>query len=125
VLFGRSSSHFTRVARMFAVEMGIAYELHVVRDLASQNVDEFGGNPALRIPVLRLGDDSWFGSLNVCRVFARSSKRPIQIVWPEDLSEPLLSNAQELILQGMATEVTLIMARSGGGGERPQQASSP
>jgi hypothetical protein len=32
------------------------------------------------------------------------------IVWPEDLHRPLAANAQELVLQGMSSEVTLIMA---------------
>jgi hypothetical protein len=32
------------------------------------------------------------------------------VVWPEELDEPLLANAQELVLQAMATEVSLIMA---------------
>jgi hypothetical protein len=31
-------------------------------------------------------------------------------VWPEQLVTPLLSNAQELVLQAMATEVELILA---------------
>jgi hypothetical protein len=39
------------------------------------------------------------------------------VVWPEDLDTPLLANAQELVLQAMATEVTLIMSKAGGASE--------
>ncbi|MDC0713988.1 glutathione S-transferase domain-containing protein [Stigmatella sp. ncwal1] len=110
-LVGRSSSHFTRVTRIFAAEMRIRCSLRVVHDLMSSDPDDYGGNPALRIPVLQTPQGVWFGALNVCRaLWRRSSLRP-HVIWPEDLDEPLLANAQELILQAMATEVTLIMSK--------------
>ncbi|ATB42688.1 hypothetical protein CYFUS_008167 [Cystobacter fuscus] len=110
VLIGRSSSHFTRVTRIFAAEMRIDYSFRVVRDLMSSDPEDYGGNPALRIPSLRTSRGVWFGALNVCReLWRRSSPRP-RVVWPEELDEPLLANAQELVLQAMATEVSLIMA---------------
>jgi glutathione S-transferase len=111
VITGRSSSHFTRVTRIFAAEMRIDYSFRVVRDLMSSDPGDYGGNPALRIPTLQTPRGVWFGALNVCReLWRRSSLRP-NVVWPEDLDEPLLANAQELVLQAMATEVTLIMAK--------------
>jgi glutathione S-transferase len=121
-LFGRSSSHFTRIARIFAAETGIEYSFEVVRDLLSRSAGDFGGNPSLKIPVLHVGSDTWFGALNVCRALSRESKRNVRIVWPEDLVEPSLANAQELVLQGMATEVTLILSKLGGERDSPHQA---
>jgi glutathione S-transferase-like protein len=114
VIIGRSSSHFTRVTRIFAAEMSIDYSLRVVRDLMSSNAEDYGGNPALKIPSLQTPQGVWFGSLNVCReLWRRSSPRPL-VVWPEDLDKPLLANAQELVLQAMSTEVSLIMGKAAG-----------
>ncbi|KFE63579.1 glutathione S-transferase N-terminal domain-containing protein [Hyalangium minutum] len=114
VLIGRSSSHFTRIARIFAAELGVDHSFQVVRDLMSSNPEDYGGNPALRIPVLKTPQGSWFGALNICReLWRRSSSRP-RVSWPEDLDVPVLANAQELVLQSMATEVTLVMSKVGG-----------
>lgn len=109
LLVGRSSSHFTRVARIFAVELGVAYDFQVVRDLTSLENADYGGNPALKMPSLITSRGSWFGALNVCRELHRMSNSGVRVTWPEDLVEPLASNAQELVVQGMATEVALIM----------------
>jgi hypothetical protein len=117
VIFGRSSSHFTRVARIFASEMRVDYSFRVVRDLMSSDSGDYGGNPALKIPSLQTPQGVWFGSLNVCReLWRRSNPRP-RVVWPEDLDGPLLANAQELVLQAMATEVTMIMGRMANAGD--------
>lgn len=111
VIIGRSSSHFTRVTRIFAAEMGVDYSFQVVRDLMSSELGDYGGNPALKIPSMQTPEGVWFGSLNVCRELWRRSSPRRRVVWPEDLDGPLLANAQELVLQAMATEVTLIMGR--------------
>jgi glutathione S-transferase len=111
VIIGRSSSHFTRVTRIFAAEMGIDYSFRVVRDLMSSDPADYGGNPALRIPTLQTSRGVWFGALNVCRELWRQSSLKPRVVWPEDLEEPVLANAQEFVLQAMATEVALIMAK--------------
>lgn len=111
VIIGRSSSHFTRIARIFAAEMGIGYDLQVVRDLLSSDVADYGGNPALRIPALKTARGVWFGALNVSRELWRQSSRRLRVVWPEELDMPLLANAHELALQAMSTEVSLIMAK--------------
>ncbi|HZH14447.1 MAG TPA: glutathione S-transferase N-terminal domain-containing protein [Archangium sp.] len=114
VIIGRSSSHFTRVTRIFAAEMHVDYSFRVVRDLMSSNPEDYGGNPALKIPSLQTSQGVWFGSLNVCReLWRQSSPRP-RVVWPEDIDEPLLANAQELVLQAMSTEVALIMGKTAG-----------
>ncbi|HEX2871408.1 MAG TPA: glutathione S-transferase N-terminal domain-containing protein [Polyangiaceae bacterium] len=112
-IVGRSSSSFTRVARIFAEELGVPYRLQVVPDLKSLEVDDYGGNPALKVPSLRSGDTTWFGALSICRELARISARSSRIVWPEELAQPLLANAQELVLHAMSTEVGLIMSGTG------------
>ncbi len=117
VIVGRSSSHFTRITRIFAAELRVDYTLQVVRDLMSSNVEDYGGNPALRIPVLRTPRGDWFGALNVSRELWRQSGSKLRVVWPEDLDTPVLANAQELALQAMATEVSLIMGKLGGAGD--------
>jgi glutathione S-transferase len=117
IIVGRSSSHFTRVARIFALELGVACSLRVVFDLTSTDREEFGGNPALKIPILQAPSGTWFGALNICRQLSRQSTLRRRIVWPENLEQPLLANAQELVLQGMATEVNLLMAAV----SRPEQ----
>jgi catechol 2,3-dioxygenase-like lactoylglutathione lyase family enzyme/glutathione S-transferase len=116
VIIGRSSSSFTRVTRIIAAELGIDCDLQVVRDLMSLDAGDYGDNPALKLPSLRSEAGTWFGALSSARALARS--RPgLRIVWPESLDEPLLANAQELVLHAMATEVALIMTKVGGASE--------
>jgi glutathione S-transferase len=117
VITGRSSSHFTRITRIFAAELRIDYSFQVVRDLMSSEPADYGGNPALRIPVLRTPRGVWFGALNVCRELWRQSNPRPRVVWPEELDTPVLANAQEFVLQAMATEVSLVMGKMGGGAE--------
>ncbi|MCP3143871.1 glutathione S-transferase N-terminal domain-containing protein [Pyxidicoccus xibeiensis] len=114
VIVGRSSSSFTRVTRIFASELRVDYSLRVMRDLMSSDVEDYGGNPAFKIPTLLTPRGSWFGALNVCRELWRQSSPRLRVVWPEDLDTPLLANAQELVLHAMATEVNLIMGKVGG-----------
>jgi glutathione S-transferase len=116
-IIGRSSSHFTRVTRIFAAEMRVDYSFQVVRDLMSCDPGDYGGNPALRLPALQTTRGVWFGALNICRELSRQSSYRPRAVWPEDLDEPLLANAQELVVQAMSTEVTLIMAKLSGVGD--------
>lgn len=113
VLVGRSSSVFTRIARIFAIELGVEHSLRVVPDLMAFEAERYGGNPALKLPTLVAPSGTWFGSLAICRELARLSRRTLRLVWPEDLLEPTLANAQELAVQGMTTEVALIMAQEG------------
>lgn len=112
MLVGRSSSHFTRTARIFAAELGVPYRFKVVPDLMATAQDAYAQNPALRVPILETPAGEWFGTLNICRELARRSPENKRIVWPEQLDTPLLANAQELVLQAMATEVELIMSGS-------------
>lgn len=111
ILIGRSSSHFTRVARIFAAELDVSYSLLPLRDLSSPHVAHYGGNPALKIPVLKTESGVWFGSLPVCQEFHRRSSRSLRVIWPHELTTSETSNAQELVLHAMATEVNLLLSR--------------
>jgi glutathione S-transferase len=120
-IVGRSSSSFTRIARIFAAELGVPYELRVVRDLLSTNPDDYAGNPALKLPVLESPDGTWFGALNICRQLALASEQPRSVLWPEALRGSRLVNAQELTLHALGTEVALVMSQLGGAGGSAHQ----
>lgn len=111
VLVGRSSSHFTRIARIFAHELRVEHEFSPVYDITALDKQTFAENPTLRVPSLRAGNDTWFGSLGISRELARRAARPCSIVWPEDLSDAASANAQEIVLETMAAEVTIVTAR--------------
>jgi len=108
-IIGRSSSHFTRVTRVFAHELGVSYGFEPVLDLLSLDAAHYAGNPSLKLPILRDQAATWFGALNICRELARRASAAHRIVWPESLQQRMAANAQELVLQGMASEVTLVM----------------
>lgn len=97
------------MALIFAEEAGIEYELILLNDLIATNPESYSGNPTLRIPVLRVSDQVLFGTRNICRMLARRSTWPLHIVWPENLTNILLMNAQEIIWQSMITQVQLLM----------------
>ena len=117
VLVGRSSSHFTRIARIFATETRVDYAFRPVLDIMSLNPRDYSGNPALKLPVLETAEGTWFGALNICRELLRRSAAPRRIVWPEEFEQALLANAQELVMHAMATEVSLIMSKMAGQGQ--------
>ena len=109
-IHGRSSSHFTRVARVFARALEVAHDFAPVHDLLSQEVRDYGDNPALKLPVLTTEEGPWFGVLSICRELTRRAPASLRIVWPEQLRDRLAANAQELVLQGMTSEVVLVMS---------------
>jgi glutathione S-transferase len=114
-IVGRSSSHFTRVVRIFAEELAVPCELQVVPSLLSTDASSYGANPGLRLPNLIVPNGPpVFGCLGGCRALAELSGRTLRIVWPEDLTSRLARNAHELTLQCMATEVSLIMLGTSG-----------
>lgn len=108
-LHGRQSSHYTRVARMFAHELGVAVEFVPITDLMSLDAADFVGNPALKLPILRVGADAVFGSTNICRVLAREAGAEADVFWPEQADCPLLMNAHELVTHAMAAQVEVVM----------------
>jgi glutathione S-transferase len=108
-IFGRRSSHFTRVTRIFAEELGVAYEIVPIYDLKERDPDLLANNPALKLPTLRIGGDSIFGTENICRTLAEHAGSPAGIVWPEQLRSPVQRNAQELVWHCMAAQVQIVV----------------
>jgi len=113
-LIGRSSSHFTRVARIFALELGVQHAFRPVLDMTSLDAATFAGNPALKVPVLVTAEGPLLGTENICADLARRSGRRASVVLRGDVTERVVQNAEELTLHAMATEVTLIMAKLAG-----------
>ncbi|TAK19572.1 MAG: glutathione S-transferase family protein [Myxococcaceae bacterium] len=110
-LVGRSSSHFTRVAAIFAYELGVPFELLVVSDLTSLDAAAYGGHPALKVPALRVGASVVFGAENIARRLAEIAGRGSdpRVVWPERLTADAARNAQELTWLAMSAQVQLIL----------------
>lgn len=109
VIIGRQSSHYTRVVRMLAIELGVAVELEPIHDLLSQDPAVFAGNPALKLPALRVDGDVVWGSVNACRALARMSAAGEDgVSWPEQARSPRLMNAHELVTHAMAAQVEVV-----------------
>jgi glutathione S-transferase len=108
-IIGRSSSHFTRVTRIFAAELGVTYELQPVFDMSSRDPATYGGHPAMKLPNLQIDGRTVFGMQNICRALARIAPRRPTIIWPETIDDDLLANAQELVLHSMAAQVQIIL----------------
>jgi len=107
-IIGRSSSLFTRLPLLFAEELGVPYELVPIHDMTALGPEVYAGNPALKLPILRVQDSVLFGALNICRAIDERAERPARIVWPEELRSVLTRNAQELVWHGMAAQVQLV-----------------
>lgn len=121
-LFGRQSSHYTRVARIFVAELAVPCEFRPVLDLAALDEAAYAGNPALKVPVLHGPNGALFGTANICRELERRAERPRCVLWSESFSDPVLANAQELVLHVMNTGVALVMARLGVAADVPPTA---
>jgi glutathione S-transferase len=116
ILIGRSSSHYTRVARIFALELGVPHAFEPVLDLTSPDAATYAGNPALKIPVLVDDAGPLFGTENICRELLRRSQTRARVVLRGDVANRLVANAEEITLHLMSTEVSLIMAKLAGDG---------
>jgi glutathione S-transferase len=110
VLVGRSSSHFTRTARVFALELGVAHRFHPVLDMTTLDVAAYAGNPALKVPILVDGRGPLYGTENICRELTRRSGLADRVVLRGDISNRLVANAEELVLHAMNTGVALVMS---------------
>lgn len=104
---GRSSSHYTRLARMFAHELEVACEFAPVYDLVSLDARDYAGNPALKLPVLTRGGVAMYGAENICRELAQCATRRHAIIWPEALCDVQGRNTQELVWHAMQAQVQL------------------
>jgi glutathione S-transferase len=116
VLVGRSSSHFTRTARVFALELGVTHTFRPVLDITSADPATYAGNPALKMPVLVDADGPLFGTENICRELAGRSQTRSRVVLRGDVADRVVANAEEMTLHVMSTEVILVMATMVGDG---------
>ena len=112
-LVGRSSSHFTRVARIFALELGVPHAFRPVLDLTVLDAAAYAENPALKVPILVDESGPLFGTENICRALVRRSGRG-GVVLRGEVTERVVANAEELVLHVMTSEVALIMAKLAG-----------
>jgi glutathione S-transferase len=107
-IIGRSSSHFTRVALIFAHQLGVPFKLEPIYDMTQMNAAVYADNPALKLPILRHAGTVVFGAENICRTLAELAPAPGTIIWPEQLRQTAARNAQELVWHGMAAQVQLV-----------------
>jgi glutathione S-transferase len=114
VVVGRSSSHFTRTVRIFALELGVPHAFRPVFDLTALDAETYAGNPALKVPVLVTGDGPLFGTENICRELVRRSGCGAEVVLRGAVADRRVANAEELVLHAMSTEVSLIVAQLAG-----------
>lgn len=107
-IVGRRSSHFTRLTRIFAEELGVPHEIVPIYDMTERDPAVYADNPALRLPILRTEDGVVFGSENICRALADRAKSSLRIVWPEQLRANISRNAQELVWHCMNAQVQIV-----------------
>ncbi len=85
------------------------YELVPIYDMTAMGPDVYAGNPALKLPILRVQGEVLFGALNICRAIDERAERPARVIWPEELRSVLSRNAQELVWHAMAAQVQWVM----------------
>ena len=113
-LIARSSSHFSRVARIFALELDVPHRFSPLLDLTSMDAAKYSANPVLKVPVLVTPEGPWFGSENIARELVRRARLSRTVAFREHASTRVAANAEELTTQAMATEVTLILSKLAG-----------
>lgn len=107
-IVGRRSSHFTRIARIFAEELGLSYDVVPIYDMTAKSSETYADNPALKLPILRVDGDVVFGTENICRTLADHAHESGAIVWPEQLRASISRNAQELVWHCMTAQVQIV-----------------
>lgn len=107
-IVGRRSSHFTRLTRIFAEELGLSYEIVPIYDMTAQDTAIYANNPALKLPILRVGEEVVFGTENICRAIADRAQESVAVVWPEQLRSNVSRNAQELVWHCMTSQVQIV-----------------
>jgi glutathione S-transferase len=124
ILQGRSSSHFTRTARIFALELEVPHTFRPVLDLTSLDPASYADNPALKIPILIDEAGPLFGTENICRELARRSSKSARCVLRGACADRLVANAEELVLHVMSAEVNVIIAKLAGNATVPAKVMS-
>jgi glutathione S-transferase len=92
---------------VFALELGVDCAFEPVFDLTSLVTADYAGNPALKLPVLRMDGTMILGAENICRRLAELAPGDPRIVWPEHMRDVDACNAQELVWHAMQAQVQL------------------
>jgi glutathione S-transferase len=108
-IIGRRSSLFTRMALIFAEEFAVAHEFVPIYDMKDLDAQAYAGHPALKLPILRRGDATLFGTQNICRALAEHASVSDEVAWPESMRDDMMCNAQELVWHCMSAQVQLLM----------------
>jgi glutathione S-transferase len=108
-LLGRSSSHFTRTARIFALDLDVPFAFRPLLDIGTTDPAAYADNPALKVPVLIDQAGALFGTENICRELARRSGLRDRVVLRGDVTDRLVANAEEMILHTMQNDVNLLV----------------
>lgn len=110
-IFGRRASLFTRIALLFAESLRVPWRLTHIPDMTSLDTAAYGGNPALKLPTLRIGQEMVLGTENICRALAAmaTQQRAVHVVWPEQLPDHHARNAQELVWHCATAQVQMAM----------------
>src|SRR5690349_5279591 len=95
VLHGRSSSHFTRTARIFALELDVSHSFRPVLDITALDAAGYAGNPALKVPIWIDEHGPLFGTENICRELARRSGKAASCPLRGESADRLVANAEE------------------------------
>lgn len=93
------------------------WRLTPLADMTVLDANTFAGNPALKIPVLRIDGEVLFGTENICRALATKAtgQRRAAVIWTENLPDHVSRNGQELVWHCMAAQVQLVMGTVIGG----------
>jgi glutathione S-transferase len=118
-LLGRSSSHFTRTARIFALELGVAHTFKPVLDLTTPDAAAYADNPALKVPILVDAQGPLYGTENICRELTGRSGQRDRVVLRGDVADRAVANAEEMILHAMSAGVAIITASLAGQTQAP------
>ncbi len=109
-LFGRHTSHYTRLVLIVAHELDVEYTFTPILDLMSRDAAQYGTHPGLRMPTLRVDDEYVFGATNICALMASSASAQSALIPLHRSGNTFLMNFDEILMQAMATQVTLVIA---------------
>jgi glutathione S-transferase len=113
VLYLTPLSHFSRKVRIVLREIGLACEESYVPNLLSTNPAEFGGNPILRVPVLRDGPHWVIESDQIVRYLLEAYDHGSDRLAFFSMSTAQ-RNALSIVSAIMGAEVELILSKRSG-----------
>ena len=94
-LVGRHSSLYTRMPLMFADELAVPLEFVPVPDMTRTDVASYAGNPALKLPILKLQGAELYGALNICRAIAAAGSAEVSPLFDSPYMAGVLAKTKE------------------------------